>query len=263
MTLLVVGKKQVNSGKTTFTLGLVERISGVGFKPRASNSYWYHYDQFLRSVQKGSLYGKDASFLSKVSSDISNPEEINNLHRLWRPSPQKNSGILGRQGSEFVLDRLGDKYIVNNNIKLPDLLKDNLSLEDCIYIESFDDFNELMENEYIDEMENFREKVKCFEDSIVESYKDIALPLQGIGFSRVAVVEPMQVEIYEGSKYIKACKICMGSNREGILEPVVEDVVDYLSPLATVRLPILTSEEKQDPKKIKSKYNGIYDRLLK
>lgn len=46
MTLLVAGSERVDAGKTTFALGLIASLDGVGFKPRAGNDYWFHHDDY-------------------------------------------------------------------------------------------------------------------------------------------------------------------------------------------------------------------------
>ncbi|MFW6376466.1 MAG: hypothetical protein ACOC0F_00675 [archaeon] len=87
MKLLVAGADRVDAGKTTFSTGLLERIGGVGYTPRAGNDYCFDQDDYRHAVDRGSLYGKDAKRLAAASGVAVTPEEINPIHRLWRPSP--------------------------------------------------------------------------------------------------------------------------------------------------------------------------------
>jgi predicted P-loop ATPase/GTPase len=39
MNLLVAGDRDLDAGKTTFSVGLIERTGAVGYEPRAGNDY--------------------------------------------------------------------------------------------------------------------------------------------------------------------------------------------------------------------------------
>src|SRR6056297_2933265 len=124
MRLLVAGGDRVDAGKTTFTTGLLALLGAVGFKPRAGNDYWFDHDDYRRAVEEGRLYGKDAKRLAAASSDACGtdfaPEELNPVHRLWRPSPGPNTGLVGQSHREFVLDRVGESFVVNAHADVPE-----------------------------------------------------------------------------------------------------------------------------------------------
>src|SRR6056297_4004761 len=120
MTLLVVGADRVDAGKTTFTVGLLEWLDGVGFKPRAGNDHWFDHDDVRDATADGRLYGKDAARLAAASAADVTPEELNPVHRLWRPSPGPDTGMVGQAHREFVFDRVGESFVVNAHADVPE-----------------------------------------------------------------------------------------------------------------------------------------------
>ena len=119
MRLLIAGASQADAGKTTFSAGLVAHTGAVGFKPRAGNDYWFHHDDLRTALEDATLYGKDARTLAKTSPGTLNPEAINPVHRLWRPAPGPETGLLGQEDREFLVDRAGSRYVVNDTVEIP------------------------------------------------------------------------------------------------------------------------------------------------
>jgi predicted P-loop ATPase/GTPase len=262
MNLLVAGGDRVDAGKTTFTVGLLERTGAVGFKPRAGNDYWFDHDDYRRAVDEGRLYGKDAKRLADAGAADHTPEAINPIHRLWRPSPREGSGLLGQDGREFLVDRVGDRYVVNATTDLPDRVTDRLPVEEGVSVSSLAEFNDVMGRLHVDRLAAIRSDVRSADRAVVESYADIARPLREYEPDAVAVVEPRRVRIYDGRRYGKGCEVASGGPREGRLEERVPDVVDLIEPKATVSLPALPSERQSDPAAVADAYEPAYDGLL-
>jgi hypothetical protein len=78
----------------------------------------------------------------------------------------------------------------------------------------------------------------------------------------VAVVEPGRARFYDGDRYAKACQIATGGPGDGQLEERVGNVVDLIEQTAAVRLPALTSAERNDPTAVADAYDHAYDALL-
>lgn len=265
MKLLVAGSAEVDAGKTTFTTGLIARTGVRGYKPRAGNGYWYDQDDYRRAVETGRLYGKDAKEIAAATPEDVRPEEINPVHRLWLPTPGRGKGVLGRDGRRFLVDRVtldSDSYVVNGTVELPPAARRAFPLEDAPAVESIEELNGLMADRHAPSLEALAEEIDAREAAIVESYSDIARPLSAFSPDGVAVVEPRRCRIYDGERYRKACAVASGSAHEGRLEERVEHVVELLDPVATVTLPALSNDERDDPTVVADAYETAYDELL-
>jgi predicted P-loop ATPase/GTPase len=262
MTLLVCGGRAVDAGKTTFTVGLLDRLDGVGFKPRAGNDHWFDQDDVRVAVERGRLYGKDAKRLAAAGRRDCRPEEINPVHRLWRPAPGPGSGLLGRDDREFVLDRVGERLVVNGEAEMPDLVTEHLPVDDAGSVNSLTEANQVMEQLHLDAIRSLTDDVRETDRAVVESYGDVALPLRTVEYGAVAVVEPRRARIYDGDRFLKAHRVAAGGPREGYLEEPVDELVSLLDPEATVELPALTSKQRADPAAVATAYEPAYDELL-
>jgi predicted P-loop ATPase/GTPase len=262
MTLLVAGSDRVDAGKTTFTVGFLSSIGGIGFKPRAGNDFWFDHDDASVALRDGRLYGKDAKRLAEASRGDAAPEELNPVHRLWRPAPGKGQGLLGQSGREFLVDRVGEGFVVNGTVSLPDVVRESLPLSDAVVVDSLAELNDQTERRYLPHFRAVAERIRTEERAVVESYSDIARPIQGIDFDTVAVVEPRRLRVYDGARYAKACEVADNSVHDGTMEKRVEDVVNFLDPAETMALEPLSKEERDDPKRIAEVYEDAYEALL-
>ncbi|WP_247001340.1 ATPase [Halosolutus gelatinilyticus] len=272
MILLVVGADRVDAGKTTFSVGLLERTGAAGYKPRAGNDYWFDHDDCRTALADGRLYGKDAASLAAAEGRDSSPERLNPVHRLWRPAPGGGTGLLGRSDREFLIDRvgrpgtdLGVTYVRNATVDLPDAIADALSLAEAVPVETIDDLNVIMRQRYVPAFENLAAEIETADLAVVESYGDIARPLDALdpaAIAAVAVVEPGRARIYPGNRYCRACEVASSSPRDGYLEKRVPDVCEYLEPVDRVRLPPLGSDGRSTPELIADAYEPAYDALL-
>ncbi|WP_049920857.1 ATPase [Halopiger djelfimassiliensis] len=274
MILLVVGADRVDAGKTTFSVGLLERTGAVGYKPRAGNDFWFDHDDCRRALSAGRLYGKDAKRLARAEVRSRIPERLNPVHRLWQPAPDGGTGLLGRSDREFVVDRIGrtdgagdddPTFVRNATAEVPDAVAEALPLEDAIPVETVAEFNDVAAQRYVPAFERLADEIEATDIAVVESYGDIAQPLQSLdpaAIAAVAAVEPGRATIYRGDRYCRACEIASSSPKDGALEKRVPNVVDYLEPLERVRLPPLGSDERADPARVACAYEEAYDALL-
>ncbi|MFC7134908.1 MULTISPECIES: ATPase [Salinibaculum] len=262
MNVLVAGAQRVDAGKTTFSAGLVAQTGAVGFKPRAGNDYWFDHDDFRYATGKGRLFGKDARTLAKASPGQLAPEDINPVHRLWKPSPGGGSGLLGQEDREFVVDRAGERYVVNGTVDVPDAVMEALPLSDAITVESVPELNDAMEQHHLPALESLAEDVATTGHAVVESYSHIARPLQTIDPDAVAVVDPLRLRVYRGERFVRACQVASRSPNEGTLEERVGDVVDLVDPVEECDLPPLRGSERDSPADVADAYSEAYDRVL-
>lgn len=262
MTLLVVGSDRVDAGKTTFSTGLVAKATAVGFKPRAGNDYWYHHDDYREAIANGGLYGKDARRLAAASPGSLGPTDINPVHRFWRPAD--GSGLLGQDGREFLLDRAGEQYVCNGQAEIPDSVRESLPLSDAVIVDSIRELNQVMERAHVPALTTLGRSIEATDRAVVESYSDVARPVQGIDPDAVAVVDPGRARIFDGPRFIKACSVASGAEGSfhGQLEERVSSVIDLADPVETISLPALTSDQRHDPDTVATEYGDAYDALL-
>ncbi|MFW5978017.1 MAG: ATPase [Halohasta sp.] len=274
MKLLVAGEDRVDAGKTTFAAGLLASLSGaVGFKPRAGNDYWFDHDDVATALSEGRLYGKDVATLAAAAGDGVDrelrEERLNPVHRLWRPTPDR-TGLLGETGRTFLVDRIttpdGPQFVVNGAAAeaglVPDFVTESLPLAEAPRVRTVDGFNELMAERYLPAFERVSERIAGSDPAVVESYSDIALPVEAVEFDAVAVVGPTRARIYDGQRYLKACEVASGSAREGQLEERVERVVGMIEPVSTHDLSPLSGDQREAPGRIASGYEPIYEALV-
>ncbi|MFC7142526.1 ATPase [Halosimplex aquaticum] len=262
MRILVAGGARVDAGKTTFSTGLVARTDAVGFKPRAGNDYWFDHDDVRTATADGRLYGKDARKLAAASAGPVEPEDVNAVHRLWRPSAGGGTGILGRDDREFLVDRVGDGYVVNGTVELPEAVRDALPLADAPRVSSVGEFNGLMAERHLPAQRGLLADVETAERAVVESYADVARPFRDVDPDAVAVVEPGRVRVYDGDRYAKGCAVASGGPDAGQLEERVGDVTDLVDPETEARLPPLSADARADPKSVADAYHHAYDAVL-
>jgi predicted P-loop ATPase/GTPase len=282
MRLLVAGGDRVDAGKTTFSVGLLAHLTDaghapVGFKPRAGNDYWFDHDDVLAATGDGRLYGKDATRLAAASAGDVVPEAINPVHRLWRPTPGRQ-GLLGESDRTFLVDRvtgrgadddvddLDTRFVVNGEAEsdgdLPAPIREALPLDDATRVSSIPAFNDLMAEQYLPAFERVAARIGSTDTAVVESYSDIALPLDDVGFDAVVVVEPTRCRVYDADRYLRACEVARGSARDGQLEERVGSVVEMLDPLARVELPALSGAARDDPAQVAAANRAAYEALL-
>jgi predicted P-loop ATPase/GTPase len=262
MTLLVAGAERVDAGKTTFATGLLAHTGAVGFKPRAGNDFWYDHDDCRRALDEGRLYGKDAKRLAAASPGHLTPEAINPVHRLWRPAPGGGTGLLGQDDREFLLDRVGEEFVVNGTVDLPPRVRESLDLDGATVVESLPALNEAMVQRHLPTLDAIIDDIAAADRAVVESYADIARPTAEPVPDAVAVVEPGRVRLYDGERFARACEVAPGDHGDGLLEQRVGRVADMLDPAETYEHRPLPGDAQSDPAAVADAYEPAYDRLL-
>jgi predicted P-loop ATPase/GTPase len=262
MKLLVAGGDRVDAGKTTFSTGLVARLGTVGFKPRAGNDFWFDHDDYRRAVADGRLYGKDAKRLAAASDDDVCPEDLNPVHRLWRPSSGPDSGLVGAARREFVLDRVADSFVVNAHADVPESARERLGLADAPAVATVDELDAETRRRHLPAFEALARRIERRADAVIESYGDVARPLRDLSVDAVAVVEPGRARVYDGERYGKACEVASRSARDGRMERRVRDVIEHLDPAARIDLPALPGDRRTDPDAVADAYAPAYEELL-
>jgi len=258
---MVVGFRNLDSGKTTLTRALLhyfdeEGLKVCGFKPKAANNLWRDYDIIYESLSKGKIYGKDAKLL-KSDSKTDLPEEvINPIHRLWIEDPDSNRF---NELPRFIVDRVksplknNDSFLVLNKPVLgkypeySELIK-KLSYHDIIEITNIMELNEVINKYYADAIDSAYNIIKEKNEILVtESYGDTALPWNKLeNVKAVLGIEPWSIYLYDPKEYFSAVylNIQLKNNFEistnvikGLIKPIKKirirpststNVIDYL-----------------------------------
>ncbi len=262
LTVLVAGGRNVDAGKTTVATGLVHALDAVGVKPRAGNDFWYDYDAVSRELEAGRLVGSDARRLAAASTGSVEPEAINPLHRLWRPLDRGAGSVFGREGSEFLVDRVGSEYVVNAATDLPAEVEAGLPLAEAIRVGSLEEMNAVMADHHQPAVERVRPIVEGQDRVVIESYSDVARPLRDVAIDVVAVVGAGTLRLFEGERYCRAASVVSGGPDLGQLEERVEDVVDLLDPLGRFDLEPLGSAVRSDPSAVAAAYADVFDAIV-
>jgi predicted P-loop ATPase/GTPase len=272
MRVLVAGADRVDAGKTTFSVGLCARLGATGFKPRAGNDLWFDHDDVRMAVSAGRLYGKDARRLAEASPGDPDPEDLNPVHRLWRPDPGPGKGLVGQADRRFLLDRVAGSFLVNAHGEVPGFVREGLPLEDAVTVDSVAELNRETRRRHLPALGAVAKRIRGADPAVVESYGDVARPLEGTlgeegdppteAYDAVAVVEPARVRVYDGERYVRACEVAGSGPRDGSLERRVPDVIEHLEAVATHRLPPLSGEERDDPGVVAGRYRAAYDSVV-
>ncbi|PSQ38164.1 ATPase [Halobacteriales archaeon SW_5_70_135] len=285
--VLVAGADRVDAGKTTLSTALCHRLDAPGRKPRAGNDYWFDHGDYRRAVGDGRLYGTDARRLAAASPDDPTPEDCNPVHRLWRPDPGGGRGLVGREGRQFVLDRVAGSYVVNARASVPETAREHLPTADAVRVDSVAELNAVTRRRHLPALAAAAREVRGLDRVVVESYGDVARPLQGVAtdgatapggerasdavdgpptdlYDRVAVVEPGRLCVYDGPRWMRACEAVGGgdSRRTGRLESRVGDVLSHVDPRSTVDLPALDGETRVDPDRVAAAYEPALDAVV-
>lgn len=260
-TVLVAGARNVDAGKTTVATGLVHALDAVGLKPRAGNDYWYDYDTVAESLASGRLVGKDATRLAAATDRSVEPETINPLHRLWRPLDTGSGAIFGREGSEFLVDRVGNSYVVNGRTDIPREIREGLPIEDAREVETLAEANELMATHHQPALQQVRPIIEGQDRVVIESYSDVARPLQDVEIDVAVVVGAGTLRVFDGDRYCRAASVVSGNADMGRLEERVSDVVDLIQPVTTRSLQPLESAARSDPAAVADAYADIFDQI--
>jgi predicted P-loop ATPase/GTPase len=255
--ILIVGLKEKDAGKTTLALALLKYlrengINACSFKPKAGNCLWYDYDVVYEALSQARLYGKDAKLLKEASDTSLNEEVINPIHRLWAedfmwkrierlPNFLLDRVTLLKDELRFIL--IANKPLLSKYHECKELLRGLYSnAKEVIEVYDIEQLNKVICKYYDKAIALAYEKIKQnSEFVVVESYSDVALPWEGIENIEVVFgVEPWQISIYDPDKYLTTIKLFSQLRYKEI---TTREVCKLLKPIKEIRIPPLLSKE--------------------
>lgn len=247
MNFLCVGIKEVDAGKTTFALALMNYLKEegekvCGFKPRGGNDIWYDWPIVKESLEKGTLYGKDAKLLTRGANGQLPITLVNPGHRLWLPSYEFVRGGMPK----FLFDRITIEdetiAIINKKVEAPiesTHFQKFFSESRVQYVSSRSDLREITRLYNKADAWAHSQLSQQFDSIVYESYANIGLPWQGISsLDYVFAVKPFHIAIYDGKRYLKAIEVLSTFPEEENVTRIIEN----LDPIQQIKVPPFSKE---------------------
>lgn len=258
MRILSVGLREIDAGKTTISLAIMNYLAEkgekiCGFKPRAGNNLWYDWKVVREALSKGNLYGHDAKLLACSSTPEPDINQVSPAHRLWIPLSSEAS--IHHELPHFLLDRIttkeGTTIVVNKKVKFP--IKKRyynklISENNVRFVSSREDLKEV--TKLYNQADSYAHSLLSEKwDSIVyESYSNIGLPWLGISeLDYVFAVEPFRVLIYPGERYLRAYEVLSSFPEEEETHKITKN----LDPIKEIEIPPFS----------KNVVDNVYDHL--
>jgi len=248
--ILVVGLREKDAGKTTLALALISHLKDAGFKvcgfkPKAGNNFWYDYDVVCEALSQGRLYGKDAKLLTQASG-VSLPEEVvNPIHRLWIDESLQAgpNGLPGFLADRVTLPETGRGFFLTLNMPMLRRYADCSGLLATLRnsarlvaeVQSLKELNRAVSEFYSQAVRAAYGQVSRYEVLVVESYSDVAMPWEGLeNLEAIFGVEPWRLCLYEPERYLTAVRMISQVRQD--IEVTANQVCRLVKPLAEVRL---------------------------
>ncbi|MHA1651063.1 MAG: hypothetical protein ACTSYB_12780 [Candidatus Helarchaeota archaeon] len=274
MRILLIGKNQIDSGKTTMGRILInllkkDNIHLIPFKPHSGFNYWYHYDHLKYCLKIGNLFSRDVYHLLKETDNFGkiNPVILNPVHRINGPS--------GKILQNFYMDQvflLRFSCITNGEIKtkyyrnerhtgIKKIIKQIESIYKNNQIEKFrtlEQLEKIITDNYMRCIKScFSYLIKNYEDILIEAFDDIAYPFLEIEkyIDVLILVSPGKLYLLDTKRYFQKC--FLKSSFQGMFQLTVPSIVDDSMILEEMELAPLENTDSLDPKEILEKYRGI------
>ncbi len=228
--ILVNGVVPFDSGKTTFSLRLLDLLEGIGikafpFKPIAGHNLWYSENTIEESLRLGLLIGNDASKYTKrtgLDPSLINPVAVASVpvdldkmsfdfteyEKLTLDGP---SFLLLRE-SEFKGEEVVHRYFLNREVQK--LSVSSLSEKIEALISSFkpkdvdDMVDRLLKNhENVSEFFSRVSELKRPDVTVIESYNDALSPMRMDSIDATFMISPGKAFLVDGERLIKIMKV--------------------------------------------------------
>lgn len=281
MNILLIGKNEMYSGKTTFGRILIKlmqhkNLNLIPFKPHSGSNYWFHYNFLNERFENKKIHSKDLHLLLKDSKyyEKIDPLILNPVHRVFGPT--------GKITNEFYIDQFFlvrftkiendeviSKYYINKNHKGIKGLVENINLKlnyeniqkfdtlediECAYRDNFNPsvvscLRYLIENKHADE------------GILIESFNDAAYPFKKIEkyVDRLMLVSPGKIYLLNKEKYFKKCLL---TSKFRLLQLKTRKIIDESLIESEFELSPLNSIDILDIAELNEKYNDIVGKIL-
>lgn len=274
MIILVNGFLPYNAGKTSLIKALLLWAGREGedllvFKPKSAHNYWEHYDHSRTCQSLGKLVSRDALLLRELCRDPPPVEVLNPYHQLMCPldfSNVQEPAIPLVESTDIILAERLTRPDGRSTLFLNE--RPDISVVDDGLLEALKRGVERVETFQVSPLAEGKAAVdNCVRSGfeslkahrphiVVESLSDVPFPLEfrsgdadlvvSVGGSVAFLLDPAQV--------MNAMDVVRGQTLSGLLR--------YLRPLATLRIPHLTSEERAEEETVSRAYAEVVQAVV-
>ncbi|MHA1268263.1 MAG: hypothetical protein ACTSPY_00630 [Candidatus Helarchaeota archaeon] len=226
MIILLIGKNEFDSGKTTFGRIITKlfrnrNLNIIPFKPHSGFNYWYNYSLIDRYLNFKDFYSKDIYLLlNELNNSIDiNPLILNPVHRVLGPSKKLfNESYF----DEFFFIRFSkwdektknliSEYYFNNFFegitKITNRIKELYKNKIIGEIKTVKELEILYNKNFSVSIKTcFSYLIRNFDHILIESFNDAAYPFENIEkfIDLIFLVSPGKVFLIDKEKYFKSC----------------------------------------------------------
>lgn len=269
MIILVNGILPYNAGKTSLIRALLlwaqregERFTYI--KPRSAHNYWEHYDHTRTCQSLGKLVSRDALLLRELCADAPPIEVVNPYHQLMcpldfskvqepaNPLVQSTDLILAERltspegKSALFLNERPDIFVADRGFL--EALKRGVDKVETFQVSPLAEGKAAVDDCVRSVFESIRAR---WPHIVIESVSDVPFPFEfrnddadlvvSVGGSVVSLLDPAQI--------MNAMDVVRGETLTGLMR--------YLRPLATLRIPHLTSKERAEEGTLSQAYAQV------
>lgn len=241
MKILVNGLLPHNSGKTTMALSLIKVFKDLGLdvgfcKPVSGINGWYQFHCIEKSLKLGFLVGEDLIKLHEAC-DSKNDLRVEGavVSAVFPPDPEKIDFRIDYYGlhNPSIVRILDEHYYFPSTLNLLSSSVKALveKMVQTFDAKSHDDFNRLFEKG----LDVSRDCLKRIRNDIVivESYSNVATPVDYVDYDYVLTVMPCKAVLIDGNDFRLAVEL--SSLNPSILNS--ERILEAVKPMRTFEIP--------------------------
>ena len=291
MQILVSGFMPQNSGKTTLAKALAYTLRTAGydigvFKPVSGHNWYSQYDASIKNFMDRKLYCEDIMKLASAAGIREEYEILNPIDILTAPVNLRYF-LIHRYISRYfyymentfmqaVITRISYKhtnsieniYLINQKligrsiVEIDDIFLKSVTSNASrkIFFENPEKLTQIISIYGEKSIEScYKYMLSKYPYLLIESFNDAAIPSTRLkNIDIVLAVAPRYVVIYDGSKYLKACKT-VSSIRGLVWENRVMHISSLIKPFKIFKTNPLRKEDLDNLNRLSTSFSDIID----
>lgn len=263
-----------DAGKTSVVRAILNRASRegrrvAGFKPMSSHNYWEHYDHSQTCESLGTLVSRDVLLFRDAMEEPPEVELLNPYHQVvcpldWAKALEAGDHYLNEERPRILAERLsspdeGTTFFANKRAELfvaPTSFVEAVQGDaDRVVPFQTSPVAEGLAQVEVTVQAAFGSLLQGWEDLVVESFSDIALPLS-------LDQEELDVVISVGGSLVLFTEPAELARVHGIVQaPRTIRLLKYLKPAEVFRVPHLGSSQREELDDLGQAYGEVLDAL--